>query len=67
MEELLKRHSLRLVGTKRMPFDSFYVSMLTERNCHGSLLRGVLSGWRSWWVALFDKKRCSSLIYIIEK
>jgi 2-polyprenyl-3-methyl-5-hydroxy-6-metoxy-1,4-benzoquinol methylase len=67
MEELLKRHSLRLIGTKRMPFDSFYVSMLTERNCRGSLLLGVWNGWRSWWVALFHKKRCSSLIYIIEK
>lgn len=67
MRHLLGRHGLKLVGTKRMPFDSFYVGMLSERNTGGGLLRGIWNGWRSWWVALAKKERCSSLIYIIQK
>lgn len=67
MRSLLKRHGLKLVATHRMPFDSFYVSMLTERNTNGSMIRGIWNGWRSWWVAFFDREHCSSLIYVIEK
>jgi 2-polyprenyl-3-methyl-5-hydroxy-6-metoxy-1,4-benzoquinol methylase len=67
MRHLLSRHGLALVGTKRMPFDSFYVAMLSERNTSGSLVRGVWVGFRSWVSAFFAKERCSSLIYIIQK
>lgn len=67
MRQLLERHGLRLEEIKRMPFDSYYVSMLTERHRKGSLLRAIWVGWRSYWVALFAKERCSSLIYIIRK
>jgi 2-polyprenyl-3-methyl-5-hydroxy-6-metoxy-1,4-benzoquinol methylase len=67
MRHLLTRHGFILVGTKRMPFDSFYVSMLSERNTSGSLIRGVWIGFRSWAAAIFSKERCSSLIYIIQK
>lgn len=67
MRSLLERHGLFLVQMKRMPFDSYYVSMLTERNRGGSLLRALWNGWRSYWLAAFDQERCSSLIYIIRK
>ena len=67
MRKLLERHGLRLEKVKRMPYDSFYVSMLTERHRQGSLLRAIWNGERSYWAALFDKERCSSLIYIIRK
>jgi SAM-dependent methyltransferase len=67
MRKLLELHGLKLSSTKRMPFDSFYVCMLSERNKGGSLVKGVWNGFRSWWVAGFKKERCSSLIYIIQK
>lgn len=67
MRSLLSRHGLRLVGMKRMPFDAYYVSMLTERNRGGSLIAAVWNGWRSNLASLFDKERCSSLIYIVAK
>ncbi len=67
MRTLLQRHGLKLIRTKRMPFDSFYVSMLSERNTGGFMLRGIWNGFRSWCVALFNKERCSSLIYVIQK
>ncbi|MEY3443840.1 MAG: hypothetical protein RLZZ519_2121 [Bacteroidota bacterium] len=67
MRELLTRHGLNLVRTKRMPFDSFYVCMLSERNTGGNLVRGIWNGFRSWVGAILSKERCSSLIYVIEK
>lgn len=67
MRSLIQRHGLQMVRTKRMPFDSFYVSMLSERNTGASFVKGVWIGWCSWWMALFKKERCSSLIYVIQK
>lgn len=66
MEVLLKRSGFRLLGMKRMPFDSFYVSMLSEKYRKGGMIAGVWTGFRSWVAALVNKRRCSSLIYIIE-
>lgn len=67
MEYLLSRHGFKLAGMRRMPFDSFYVGMLSEKYRSGGMVRGVWIGFRSWWVSLFNKKRCSSLIYVIRK
>lgn len=67
MRQLLSRHGLNLVRTKRMPFDSFYVCMLSERNTGGSMVRAIWNGFRSWVTAIMSKERCSSLIYVIEK
>jgi hypothetical protein len=52
-----------------MWFDSFYVSMLSEKYLHGRvrLLPAVISGAVSNLMALFDVKRCSSVIYQISK
>lgn len=67
MKKLLEVNGLKLLAVKRMPFDSFYVSMLTERNTKGSMARGIWNGFRSWVLALWERERCSSLIYIIQK
>ncbi len=67
MRQLLERHGLKLEGMRRMPFDAYYVAMLTERHKGGSLLKAVWIGWCSYWVALFDKERSSSVIYLIRK
>jgi 2-polyprenyl-3-methyl-5-hydroxy-6-metoxy-1,4-benzoquinol methylase len=67
MRTLLERHGLKLSDTRRMPFDSYYVSMLTERNRGGSLIKAIWTGFRSYCVAFFVKERCSSLIYVIRK
>ncbi len=67
MRSLLEKHGLKLEDTKRMAFDSYYVSMLTERHRGGSLIKAVWVGWWSYWAAVFEKERCSSLIYMIRK
>ncbi len=67
MKALVERGGFKLVGMKRMPFDSFYVSMLSERYKNGSMVKGIWNGFCSYISALNQKTRCSSLIYLIEK
>ena len=64
---LMQRHHLKVVRTYPMWLDSFYVSMLSERYKGGNMIKAILQGILSNIVALFQKERCSSLIYIIEK
>jgi 2-polyprenyl-3-methyl-5-hydroxy-6-metoxy-1,4-benzoquinol methylase len=66
---LMKGHGLRVEQIKPMWFDSFYISLLSSRYKNGreSWIGAGLSGLRSNINALFNKERCSSLIYIIGK
>jgi 2-polyprenyl-3-methyl-5-hydroxy-6-metoxy-1,4-benzoquinol methylase len=62
----------------RMPFDAFYVSMLSEKYKSkgtdlfkkiGSLtpiVKGIFWGFISWMISLFRLKKCSSLIYVFQ-
>jgi hypothetical protein len=54
---------------KPMLFDSFYVSMLSEKYKTGknNLLNAFRVGCLSNYKALRDKEKCSSLIYIVGK
>jgi 2-polyprenyl-3-methyl-5-hydroxy-6-metoxy-1,4-benzoquinol methylase len=66
MKYVLEAAGFRLVRTEPMWFDSFYISLLSEKYRTGrtSLPKGFLSGAISNFRALGDKKRCSSLIYV---
>jgi hypothetical protein len=52
-----------------MWFDSFYISLLSEkyRNGRGNLVKAFFIGFISNLKAFVDKSRCSSLIYVIGK
>jgi 2-polyprenyl-3-methyl-5-hydroxy-6-metoxy-1,4-benzoquinol methylase len=67
--QLLLQHGLQLAEIKPMWYDSYYVSMLSEKYKTGrsNFLRACWSGFVSNWKALFDKEKCSSLIYVIKK
>ena len=67
MRRLLAKHGLRILAVKPMWFDSFYVSMLSEQYKGGNVFSGVVQGFLSNSNALFQKERCSSLIYIAER
>jgi 2-polyprenyl-3-methyl-5-hydroxy-6-metoxy-1,4-benzoquinol methylase len=69
MKQLAKKHGFLFKSLHAMPFDSFYVSMLSEKYKKStfSLMKGVIYGKISWIVSLFKKSRCSSLIYVFEK
>ncbi len=66
MKRLLKKHKLQLVETRPMKFDSFYVSMLSEKYKQGrqNLAKSVMNGLKSNLHAMKNKNDYSSLIYI---
>ncbi|WP_407521389.1 class I SAM-dependent methyltransferase [Lacibacter sp. MH-610] len=66
MKKLAERHGLRIKTILPMWLDSFYVSMLSEKYKKGSLLKAVVIGFISNLKTLFNKQRCSSLIYVLE-
>jgi len=69
MKTLLERHGLQLHSIQPMWFDSFYVSMLSEKykTGHTNLIRGFWNGAMSNLKALSRKEKASSLIYVITK
>jgi hypothetical protein len=60
---------MEIVSTRRLPFDSFYVSLLSEQYKRGkpALIRGLFWGKLSWLNAIFKKNQTSSLVYIIKE
>lgn len=69
IQKLVERHGLRLAAKKPMWFDSFYISLLSSKYYKGktSWLSAGLTGLRSNLKTLFNRDKCSSVIYIIEK
>ncbi|HLK28432.1 MAG TPA: class I SAM-dependent methyltransferase [Puia sp.] len=69
MFQLLKKHGLKLHATRPMWYDSFYISLLSEKYKmqKRNSIRGIFIGLISNLKAFVDKEKCSSLIYIIGK
>ena len=69
MINLLVEYELKLLSVRPMLFDSFYVSMLSEKYKTGknNFVKAVWVGLVSNFKALRDKEKCSSVIYIIGK
>ncbi|MGF2411378.1 class I SAM-dependent methyltransferase [Ferruginibacter sp.] len=69
MEQLLKTYHLKITSIKPMWYDSFYVSMLSEKckNGKGNIVKAFFNGFISNLKAVGDKTKCSSLIYVIAK
>jgi len=67
MQELMKKHGCMIEKMQPMWFDSFYVSLLSEkyRTGHSNLLKGFWYGLRSNIKAFSNKRRASSIIYVI--
>jgi 2-polyprenyl-3-methyl-5-hydroxy-6-metoxy-1,4-benzoquinol methylase len=69
MAQLAARHGFEWMATHPMPFDAFYVSMLTEkyRGSKGYFWKGLCVGLRAWLSSWGRKEQSSSLIYIFRK
>jgi len=67
--QLLEKHNLRLHATRPMWYDSFYISLLSEKykKEKKNSIRAFFVGLISNMKAFIDKEHCSSLIYIIGK
>jgi SAM-dependent methyltransferase len=69
MEKLGEKHHFKLLSVRTMPFDSFYVSMISEKYKKSKLplLKGLVHGKISWLKSVIKPGDCSSVIYIFEK
>lgn len=71
MEKLMKKYGFKIIAHKRLPFDSFYVSMLSEkykkRTGVVGQLSGIATGLISFVKSLSHPKKCSSVVYLIKK
>ena len=69
MKQMGEKHGFRLQEMLPMPFDAFYVSMLTEKykgsSC--SFLKGAWTGFKAWLHAIRHKELSSSMIYVFKK
>lgn len=67
MLALMKKHGCTIEKMQPMWFDSFYVSLLSEKykTGHTNLISGCWSGLRSNLKASSNKRRASSIIYVI--
>lgn len=68
IEKLFSRHGLKVVSTKPMVFDAFYVALLSEKYKTGkqnyckSMYKGLISNIKGWVT-----KEHSSIIYVLQK
>ena len=63
------KHGFTLEETRPMPFDAFYVSMLTEKYKESRIpfLKGMWTGTCALFSAMGNKERSSSMIYVFRK
>lgn len=69
ISKLSKKYNLKLVQTIPQYFDSYYVSILSERNQGNKLsfIKGIIMGLKSNTNAFRNSNEYSSLIYILKK
>ena len=66
---LAHRHGFTLMHHEVMPFDSFYISILSEKHMLHRMpfIRGMVHGFYSWYVSLNRRSKASSLVYVFRK
>lgn len=69
IKKLLAKHKFYHVASYPMKFDSYYVSMLTEKNVHhkNKLFSSFINGLKSNRQAKNDAEKYSSVIYVFAK
>lgn len=69
MDVLMQKHGLNIVAKRPMWFDSFYISLLSNKYKKGSAgwISAFFNGVRSNVKAVMNKDKCSSIIYVVGK
>ena len=69
MKLLMEKNGLNIIQHKPMWYDSFYISLLSSKYKKGKTnwIAAFWNGLRSNLKAMGDVKKCSSVIYVIEK
>lgn len=69
MQQIASKHGFIMAERYPMPFDAFYIAMLSEKN-KGSrfpFIKGMYVGTLAWLHTLVRKEKSSSMIYIFRK
>ena len=63
------KHGFILTERIPMPFDAFYVSMLSEKykKSRFPFIKGLITGTRAGLASLIKKEQSSSMIYVFRK
>ena len=69
LKKLIQKHNLKLIETLPMKFDSFYVSLLSEKykSGHNNYIRSFINGYKSNSYARKNSNSYSSIIYILKQ
>lgn len=69
LPKVVEKHGFSLVKKYKMPFDSFYVSLLSEKykGSRMQLIKGLIQGMKSYIGAINNVDNCSSVIYVFKK
>jgi 2-polyprenyl-3-methyl-5-hydroxy-6-metoxy-1,4-benzoquinol methylase len=69
MQQFGAKHGFVLEQQHPMPFDAFYIAMMSERQSGRKcpMMRGSLVGLKAWFQAWGHKGKSSSVIYIFRK
>lgn len=69
INSLAEKHGFFLMHHEALPYDSFYISILSEQNMghHFAFIRGMYHGLVSWFKSKINRGRSSSLVYVFRK
>lgn len=69
MEQWGKKHGFTLDEKRTMPFDGFYISMLSEQNMGSRMhtIKGFWNGFKGWMAQMKRADAASSIIYVFRK
>lgn len=69
IEKMADKYHFNIRSIKRLHFDTFYVSVLSEKHKNSSLplVKGFITGFISWINSLLRIKTSSSLLYFFSK
>lgn len=69
IQQWASKHGFVMAARHPMPFDAFYVSILSEKHRKNSFpfIKGMYTGTLAWFSALGRKERSSSMIYVFRK
>ena len=66
MKQLFSKHGMEVVKILPMKFDSYYISMISEKYKGGNIISGFWNGFRSNIAANSKNNKYSSQIYVIK-
>ena len=66
MKQLFSKHGMEVVEILPMKFDSYYISMVSEKYKGGNIFSGFINGLKSNMAANSKNNRYSSQIYVIQ-